>query len=253
MLYNERIGALRAHIKEDNCVAAEGNDLNILAFYMKPHEAILDILQNVTHGLQLITNDRPTLIAGYSNVRLDKPNSPRTQAFARSLAELGFWLVTEMYEPTFRARGSSIIDIFATNLRDHSAIRYLGSNTQLSKGGGIKCHIPVGTDIAIHKENDTTKRIRPSTRTRDVNKLIKLTENFSPSEPQGVETQTAYLTSALRSCVTSRGPCRKGLRWWTSECSQARKIHSQASILANISPKCSSYVLSSKRCTDARC
>ena len=84
--------------------------INIITCYFPPNTDVGDIIFDVTEVLSEIDPTRPTLLCGDFNCRTDK--GKRGQTLSSELANLGFHLANNPYQPTYRSGdGRSCIDL----------------------------------------------------------------------------------------------------------------------------------------------
>lgn len=247
VFYNHRLGDMKTLIAEDDCVVIEGSRINVIALYVRPApvEGTGELVEKLTTCIQRLDWYRPTIIAGDLNARLDKPTDNRTIALIDILADLGFWIATDPTVATFEgAMGSSVIDIFATNLVQ-SAVHYLGRDHQLIGGATLTAHVPVGLDVSVDVQIARQKSRVALSKYLDSQRLSTIINTVFPCpERPLIEEYNELLTGLLLSCVPPQH-ARRGTPWWTPQCSSAKAIQFQARDLARMRPEmCSLYAAS---------
>ena len=98
-------------IRKENAVLIVTKELAIIAAYYPPNHSALEILEEIHYLIQQIKHEKPTIIAGDLNCRIDKKNS-KTKLVVDALEEEGFTLLNDRNTPTYICHnGSSAIDL----------------------------------------------------------------------------------------------------------------------------------------------
>ena len=234
VFYNHRVGDLSTVLTEENMIVLSHRNFNLLAAYVRPPkvEPTSYLIEKLLRGLNSVRPSDPLIIAGDFNTRLDLPDSPRTIALLETFADLGCWVANDTSRPTFENhRGSSIIDIFATNMLEKD-VSFIHIRHSMKEGVEFQSHLPVG--IEVNTENyESVPRRTPSSRRLDIGRLLDRSHEILPVPPiTDIDEYSERLVEIFRSSTVSVRP-RVGRPWFNSLCQIVRRGQVAAAALAS--------------------
>ena len=128
--------------EQNHSLLIETKYITILAAYFQPNETAIDIIDELGQQITWSKTDKPLIIAGDFNCRLDVPNH-KIKLVLESLQE-GLFLLNDRNVPTYICHnGKSTIDISLTrgSIKGEIKLIWEANHTPIRK------HIPMNINI----------------------------------------------------------------------------------------------------------
>ncbi|KAJ4425617.1 hypothetical protein ANN_27813 [Periplaneta americana] len=195
----------------------------IVGIYCRPQEDPADITGKLMSAISNMQQDKPSIIAGDLNCRIDKPNQ-KCREVLNCLAEEGFVLVnkpeTKIY---FAINGSSAIDFVLYKGHNIKHVRQTGE--WQSRTTTLRKHVPVVTEMNFIKTNQGKHQKEKPKRTRKLNTellseeeiTIKTAHQYITEED--LNTAVDILTNLIEK-ATMPAKNKHGKPWFNRKCYQ---------------------------------
>ena len=130
----------------DNTITITTRAVNIVGAYFPPNIEPENIIDDIGKAMETIDNDKPTILAGDLNCRIDKWNT-KAQTVIDLLMNYGLRLLNQEQEFTYVApNGRSTIDLIFTDSQEHAQIKI--------EKYAIRKHLPVITKLQLSKTTE---------------------------------------------------------------------------------------------------
>ena len=211
--------------KDPTALAIETQHLNIICAYFPPHTIASDIVAQVAEAVQHIPqNNKPTLLAGDFNVRIDQQTS-RADIVNEHFIQMGFILESKAEMKTYLCHnGSSTIDLVYTRQIKHSEITY----AELALLNGFKKHQPIQAVVHIPGTDKHENRTTPQVKTLNMVTFGKATrcveENMQHLvATQGIDHVVEQVNTIFHNNSKNKTPkMRKQTPFFDKECEHLR-------------------------------
>lgn len=206
----------------ENTLICETDYLVIIAAYFKPNMTAIDIMDELGQTYIQYKQDKPIIIAGDLNCRLDSPNY-KTKLVLEKLEEEGFTLLNNPKIPTYISHnGKSAIDIALTK----GAITGNITTVWNANHSALRKHIPLEINIQSKWEKTQDKVPQQLSRKIDIGKVeakLEATTHIETLiENKRLEEATQMLGELLRQAANHRTE-RRAKPWFDNECYQLRR------------------------------
>jgi len=150
--------------KNEHALSIETQNMNIICAYFPPNTPPSDIISIVAEADHYIPHkNKPTLLAGDFNVRLDT-KTQRIRTLNEQFEQMGFILESKKEMKTYICHnGSSTIDLVYTRQIMNTAVTY----AELALLNGIRKHQPI--QAIVHIQGTDTQYPQPKDQVKSVN------------------------------------------------------------------------------------
>ena len=214
-------------IRQENSMLVATPNINIIAAYFQPYANAVEIIDEIGTLLKQCDNNKPAIIGGDFNCRLDVGNY-KTKLVIRTLEEEGFVLLNNPQIPTYICHnGKSTIDIalIRGDIKGNILPIWNDSITPIRK------HIPMKISLKTTPTNPTPPRkiLQSAQRKIDREKIKNKRKHIIQIEAQiekgNLEEATGAIEDLLKSAtMQTNQTTRKAKRWFDSECYSKRNI-----------------------------
>jgi hypothetical protein len=236
VLMNSKFREIVVRLRETNAIVVESDQMVIIAGYSSPTEDLADFVEKMIRILSVNDSSKVCIVAGDFNCRIDTPeDTERTTALKNILREFGYWLVSKPRPYTYNSKGSSTIDIYATNGKVGEI-----ADVNLVEGDVIpffRKHAPIALKVMTMGEDTEPTRTERLRREIDTEKLIKKLQALDRDvwwAEGDVNIKAKLLSKVMIESVLPAGRVdRKSKPWFNSECYQRKAEVGEAKILFN--------------------
>lgn len=222
--YKPVIGRILNSHTQENLIFLETTRLYIAGMYCRPQEDPADITAKLLGTISQMRHDKPALIAGDLNCRLDQPNL-KTKEVLKCLAEEGFILINEAKMKTYFApNGCSTIDlVFYRGKISH------GKQTGKWNSGTapLRKHLPITTEFRFNEDRGySRKEEQKTTNSRKIDPQKLSTERMETAETLiqdgNINAAVEILINTIKE-ATIPAHTKQGKMWFDHDCYQKRK------------------------------
>jgi hypothetical protein len=227
--------------KGENWVIVGTPECFIVGVYFSPSGSDLGMIERLGEILALIPADKPIILAGDLNARIDTvPLPARTQLLLNCLGEFGLWLCSGPTPLTYRSRqGDSTIDLIASSLPVERV-----SKPELVAGHSlhlIRKHKPVRSMVRVQGPV-SARPPAPAKLSKWADlPMIESALTALCGSPDWPSMEIHGMVRAVVEVVIQAIPVapsnlRKAKPWFNRECYEARKVLIQIYVLFTMQP-----------------
>lgn len=209
-------------IKQEHTLLTETKHITIISAYFQPNKTAIDIMDEIGQLIAQSKHDKPLIIAGDLNCRIDIQNY-KAKIIGEKLQEEGFILLNNPNIPTYISyNGKSTIDIAFIRgpIRGNITPIWTANHTPLRK------HIPQEINIQGEWRKTQEKQEQALSRIIDIGNVEEKTEEIKQIETlidnAQLEEATQALGELLRQAANPRNK-RRAKQWFDTECYRLRK------------------------------